>query len=107
MRKHRITILNRTEAELGTYGVDSSGIEWEVSGCAWASVDWARGMRSINAGAVDAYGVVLVRMLWNQLVNMRSRIQYDGLTYQILPETFHEDRQENIIQFTAQAIIDS
>lgn len=107
MRKHRIEILNRTEAVAGAYGIDSAGVEWESSGCVWAAVDWAKGMRSMNAGAIDAYGIVLVRMNWlpAAVIGMRSRIKYEGQIYQILPETFHSDRQQNIIQFTAQVII--
>ena len=30
---------------------------------------------------------------------------YEGRTYQIIPETFHADRQENTVQFMAQVII--
>jgi len=105
MRKHRIKILNRKKAETSDFGLDGNGIEWEEVGCVWAAVDWAKGMRTLNAGAIDAYGVVLVRMNWNCCITMRSRIVHDGVTYQVLPETFHPDRQANTIQFTAQAII--
>ena len=105
MLRHCITILNRKKAETSGFGLDGSGIEWEESGSAWAAVDWARGMRTLNAGAIDAYGVVLVRMRWNCCINMRSRIVHEGTTYQVLPETFHADRQADTIQFNAQAII--
>ena len=58
-----------------------------------------------GAVSADVYGVVIVRMRWNGLVTERSRIQYDGKTYQIIGETFHANRQENTIQFHAQQII--
>ena len=102
---HRVTILNRTEAQQGRFGLDSAGVEFESTGTVWASVDWTRGKGAMNAGALDVYGVVIIRMRWNTIVNERSRILYDGKTYQIIGETFHADRQENTIQFQAQQII--
>ncbi len=103
--KHRVTILNRREAQQGRFGLDSAGIEFEPAGAVWASVDWAKGKGAMNAGALDVYGVVMIRMRWNTIVNERSRILYEGKTYQIIGETFHDDRQENTIQFHAQQII--
>ena len=105
MRRLRVTVLNRKEAERGRYGLDSAGIEWEEAGTVWASVGWVKGMRTMNAGALDAYAVVLMRMNWNSFVNCRSRIVYEGDTYQILADTFHEDFHENIVQFNAQQIV--
>jgi SPP1 family predicted phage head-tail adaptor len=71
----------------------------------WASVDWAKGKGAMNAGALDVYGVVMIRMRWNTIVSERSRILYDGKTYQIIGETFHANRQENTIQFLCQQIV--
>ena len=101
----RVVIMNRKEAVASKWGKDGSGVEWEQAGCVWANVEWAKGKAAMNAGALDAYGVVIVRMRWNNVITMRSRIQYDGQTYQILPETFHPDKQANTIQFHAQVII--
>ena len=39
------------------------------------------------------------------MVNMRSRITHNGKTYQIIPDTFHENRMENTIQFNAQLLV--
>ena len=103
--KYRVTILNRREAQQGKFGLDSAGVEFESAGTVWASVDWAKGKGAMNAGALDVYGVVIVRMRWNCLVTERSRIQYDGKTYQIIGETFHANRQENTIQFHAQQLV--
>ena len=103
--KDRITVLNRKEAQQGKFGLDSAGIEWENVGCVHANVDWQKGKTAMNAGALDAYGVKIVRMRWNNIITERSRIQYDGRTYQILPETFNANRQENTIQFLCQQII--
>lgn len=106
MRDKRVDILNRTQSDkIGKFGKDSAGVEYAKAATVWASVSWVKGMRAMNEGAVDAYGVVLVRMNWNDKVSQRSRIVYDGETYQILPETFHADKQANTIQFNAQLLI--
>lgn len=101
-----VTILNRRESSDGQFGVDSDGISWDACGCVHASVDWVRGKMSMNSGSLDVYGVVIVRMRWNRVVNMRSRIVHAGQTYQILGDTFHSDKRGNTIQFHAQAIVD-
>ena len=104
-RNKLVTILNRKEQKVGKYGIDSAGVEWEAVGTVWANVSWAKGNRSLNNGSLDVYGVESVPMLWNDKVTMRSRIQYDGKTYQILPEMFHADYQRNEIEFKMQIII--
>jgi SPP1 family predicted phage head-tail adaptor len=103
--RNRVTILNRTEAQQGKFGLDSSGVEFESAGTVWAEVTWVRGKQAMNVGALDVYGVIMVRMRWNSIVNDRSRIMYDGKTYQILGDTFHAQRQDNTIQFHAQLIV--
>ena len=104
-RNKLVTILDRKEQTVGKYGIDSAGVEWEPVGTVWANVSWAKGNRAMNNGSLDVYGVENVRMLWNDKVTMRSRIQYGGKTYQILPETFHDDYQKNEIEFKMQIII--
>jgi len=103
--RNRVTILNRTEAQQGRFGLDSSGVEFEPAGTVWAEVTWAKGKQAMNVGALDVYGVIMVRMRWNSIVNDRSRIMYDGKTYQILGDTFHAQRQDNTIQLHAQLIV--
>lgn len=103
--KERVTILNRKDAQQGKFGLDSAGVEFEPAGTVWASVDWTRGKGAMNAGALDVYGVVIIRMRWNTTINERSRIQHHGKTYQIIGETFHADRQCNTIQFQAQQVV--
>ena len=104
--KDLVTILNRKEAQQGKFGLDSAGIEWEIAACGiHANVDWQKGKSGMTAGALDAYGVKIVRMRWNNIVTERSRIQWQGKTYQILPETFNANRQENTIQFLCQQIV--
>lgn len=103
--KDRVNILNRKEAQQGKFGLDSTGIEFEPAGTVWAEVTWAKGKQAMNVGALDVYGVIMVRMRWNSIVNDRSRVMYDGKTYQILGDTFHAQRQDNTIQFHAQLIV--
>ena len=103
--RNRVTILNRTEATQGRFGLDSSGVEFETAGTVWAEVTWAKGKQAMNVGALDVYGVIMVRMRYNTIVNDRSRVQYDGKTYQILGDTFHAHRQDNTIQFHAQLVV--
>lgn len=105
--KERVTVLNRATAEAGRFGLDSSGVEWEDDGTFWASVDWAKGKQAMNAGALDVYGVVLVRMRWNDVITLRSRITWQDNTYQILGDTFHADKQANTIQFHAQLLVNN
>ena len=103
--RNRVTILNRTEAQQGKFGLDSSGVEFETAGTVWAEVTWVRGKQAMNVGALDVYGVIMVRMRYNTIVNDRSRIMYDGKIYQILGDTFHAQRQDNTIQFHAQLVV--
>ena len=103
--KDRVTILNRKEAQQGKFGLDSAGIEFEPAATVWANVDWQKGKSGMTAGALDAYGVKIVRMRYNTIITERSRIQWHGRTYQILPDTFNPDHQENTIQFLCQQIV--
>ena len=103
--RDRVTILNRLKGDSGSYGLDSHGIIFEPAGTVWAEVTWAKGKQAMNAGALDVYGVIMVRMRYNTIVSERSRIIYNGKTYQILGDTFHAQRQDNTIQFHAQALV--
>lgn len=105
--RNRVTVLNRKEAERGKFGLDSAGIEFETAGVVWGDVTWAKGKQAMNAGALDVYGVIMVRMRWNTIVTDRSRIVYQGKTYQILGDTFHAQRQDNEIQFHAQLLVNN
>lgn len=104
LRNKRITVLNRQEQTVGMFGIDSAGIEWTEGPAIWANVEWSRGKAAMNVGALDAYCVVMVRMLYTNTINMRSRIRYEGQVYQILPDTFHADFETNTIQFHAQLV---
>ena len=105
MLKHRILVQNRKQATQGQFGLDSAGIEWEDTCCLWAAVDFVRGVSAMREGALDVYGVVMIRCRYTDALNVRSRIVYQGEVYQILGETFHADKQANTIQYNAQVVI--
>lgn len=107
MRRYRIIIKNRKEQTSGSYGIDGHGIEWDDGIMLYASVSYVKGMSAMREGALDAYAVKMVRMNWSQHVNMRSRVVFQGETYQIIPETFDSDYQRNEIQFHMQLIVES
>ena len=100
-----IQVLNRKEAVPGDYGIDSGGIQWEEGPCLHANVDYAKGKAAMNAGALDAYAVKIVRMRYTTCFNERSRIKYQDKVYQIIPETFNANHYENTLQFLMQLIV--
>ena len=103
---HEIIIpLNRKEAKVGKYGIDSAGVEWEEVGCLHANVDYQRGKSAMNAGSLDAYAVKIVRMRWTNVFNERSRVKYQDKTYQIIPETWNANHRENTLQFLMQLVV--
>lgn len=102
-----IQVLNRKEAKTSKFGLDGGGIEWEEGPCLHANVDYQRGKSAMNAGALDAYAVKIVRMRYNAtaVINERSRIKYQGKVYQIIPETFNANHYENTLQFLMQLVV--
>jgi len=100
-----IQVLNRKEAQAGKYGLDSAGVEWEEGPCLHANVDYNRGKSAMNAGALDAYAVKIVRMRYTTCFNERSRIKYQDKVYQIIPETFNANHYENTLQFLMQLVV--
>lgn len=110
MRHERITILNPAEKEDGAFGRSSAGTNYTSAGSVYASVTFSKGVSAMNAGALDVYAVVMVRMNYDsgklRHISPRSRIIYDGNTYQILGKTFHPDHINNTLQFNAQMIIE-
>jgi len=100
-----IQVLNRKEAKTSVYGVDGGGIEWEDGPCLHANVDYQRGKAAMNAGALDAYMVKIVRMRYTTCFDERSRIKYLGRVFHIIPETFNANRREDTLQFLMQLVV--
>ena len=103
-REDFITPLNRKAATVGKYGVDSAGVTWEEGTPMHANVDYQKGKSAMNAGALDAYAVKIVRMNFTSTINERSRIKYNGKIYQIMPETFNGNYRQNTLQFLMQLV---
>ena len=76
---------------------------YDPAATVWADISFSKGVKSLREGALDAYNTVLIRMRWNNIVTRDSRLQCDGVIYQI--QSLHADRQANIIQITATEII--
>ena len=100
-----IVVQNRKVATANKFGIDGAGVEYEDGDVLHANVTYSKGTRAMNAGALDAYCVEEVRMRWTNKITMRSRVKYQGKVYQIIPETFHEDFQDDKIQFHMQLVI--
>ena len=96
--RHRVTILNKQVAS--GFGETTS---YQPAACVWADVTWSKGTKALREGALDAYDTVLIRMRWNDIVTRDSRLQCDGVMYQI--QSLHADRQANTIQITATEIV--
>ena len=103
-REDFITPLNRKAATVGKYGVDSAGVTWEDGTPMHANVDYQKGKSAMNAGALDAYAMKIVRMNFTSTINERSRIKYNGKIYQIMPETFNGNYRQNTLQFLMQLV---
>ena len=110
MLKHRIRIQKYVGAQKGKFGIGSGGPEYQDCQEVWADVSHVKGMRAMNNGALDVYGVVNVRCYYDSVrgvLDVRSRMKYQGQVYQILGETLHIDEQENTVEFKAQIIINT
>lgn len=99
MLNKRITIAKRLEAQMGKYGLDSSGAQYQIVGQAWAAEDFNKGVKSLREGAVDAYDTVMFRLRYRKDIDRWCIIQYLGRWYKI--ESFNESYQDNQIQITA------
>ena len=96
--KYRVTILNKQVAS--GFGETTS---FQPAATVWADVTWKKGQKALNEGVLDSQDTVLIRMRWNNIVTRDSRLQCNGVTYQI--QSLHADRQENTIQITATEVV--
>ena len=96
--RHRVTIQNKVVAT--TFGDTTGYIDTKT---VWADVTWAKGVKSLREGALDAYDTVMIRMRWNAIVTRDSRLKAGGKVYQI--QSLHDDYQTNTIQITATELV--
>lgn len=93
-----VTVLNKQTAT--GFGETTA---YSPVGCVHADVTWKKGQKALNEGALDAQDTVLIRMRWNNIVTRESRLQCEGVTYQI--KDMHPNRRDNSIQITATEIV--
>lgn len=97
--KYRVKILNKQVAT--GFGETT---DYELAATVWAGITWKKGQKALNEGVLDNQDTVLIRMRYNNIVTRDSRLEHDGVTYQI--QSLHADRQDNTIQITATEIND-
>ena len=95
--KYRVTILNKQVAS--GFGETTS---YQPAATVWADITWKKGQKALNEGVLDNQDTVLIRMRYNSIVMRDSRLEHDGVTYQI--QSLHRDYQDNTIQITATEI---
>lgn len=100
MMRYRVGIYTKDLEAEKSFGTTT---EYKFQGCVWADVTWKKGQRALNEGALDSVDTVLVRMRWNSIVTRESRLECEGITYQI--QSMHPDRHANTIQITATEIV--
>lgn len=98
VRKHRVTILNKQTS--ASFGDTTSYVQADT---VWAGVDWNRGVAAVREGALDKYGVIIIRMNYTPVATRDSRYQWKGRTFQV--QDFWADEFENKIQITATEIV--
>ena len=97
---HIVAILNKKATTDKKFGEKTA---YEQVACVHADVTWKKGQKALNEGALDAVDTVMVRMRWNNIVSRESRLECEGVVYQI--QSLHADRRQNTIQITATEIV--
>lgn len=96
--KERVVILNKKVAT--EFGATT---DYEPAAAVWADVTWLKGVKRLAEASLDAMDTVMIRMRYNTIVSRDSRLQHDGVTYQI--QSMHRDYQDNTIQITATEVV--
>lgn len=96
--KERVVILNKQVAT--EFGATTG---YEPAATVWADVTWLKGVKRLAEASLDAMDTVMIRMRYNTIVSRDSRLQHDGVTYQI--QSMHRDYQDNTIQITATEVV--
>ena len=98
--KHRVKILNKVRPTQDDFGATTRYAE---AAEVWASVTWLKGVKRLAEASLDAMDTVMIRMRYNTIVSRDSRLEHDGVTYQI--QSMHRDYQDNTIQITATEVV--
>ena len=96
--RHLVVILNKQAA--AEFGATTS---YQPAATVWADVTWMKGAKRLAEASLDAMDTVMIRMRYNTIVTRDSRLEHDGVTYQI--QSLHRDYQDNTIQITATEVV--
>ncbi len=77
-------------------GAQGSGVRMWTE---WANVTFARGVKAMRQGTMDAYDSILIRCRYVEEVSRATLIRYEGSEYVI--DSLHKDYQRNEMQITA------
>ena len=97
---HMVAILNKKATTDKKFGEKTA---YEQVVCVHADVTWKKGQKALNEGALDAQDTVMIRMRWTNIVSRESRLECEGVVYQI--QSLHADRRQDTIQITATEIV--
>ncbi len=98
--RHRVKILNKVQPTQGDFGATTRYAE---AATVWADVTWQKGAKRLAESSLDAMDTVMIRMRYNTVISRDSRLEHDGVTYQI--QSMHRDYQDNTIQITATEVV--
>ena len=98
MMKYRVTVAKRYQDTQETFG-KSGQPKYEILGTFWMGETFAKGVKAMHEGALDAYDTVMFRCRYNANIDRWCLLKFHGKWYQIT--SFNEDYQENQIQMTA------
>ena len=96
----RVTVLQKVTPTQAGFG---STTEYRPTVNLWANVTWLKGVKRLAEASLDAMDTVMIRMRYNTIVSRESRLEHDGVTYQI--QSLHRDYQDNTIQITATEVV--
>lgn len=97
----RVTILSRTESKTGSFGLE--GGTFIPVKTVWAAIDWAKGKKALQEGAVDAYDTYMVRCRFHDCLTRECRLSFDNRIFQI--ESFHAQRDIDETQITCVELV--
>ena len=100
MLNYIVAILNKKATTDKKFGEKTA---YEQVACVHADVTWKKGQKALNEGVLDAVDTVMIRMRWNNIVTRESRLECEGVVYQI--QSLHADRRQDTIQITATEIV--
>ena len=98
MMNKRVTVAKRYQDAQETFG-KSGQPKYEIFGTFWMAETFAKGVKAMHEGALDAYDTVMFRCRYNANIDRWCLLKYNGKWYQIT--SFNEDYQDNQIQMTA------